>query len=561
MPNEENRMNISDYLESKAFAVLGLLPALSPTEQEKMAFVNDFEDIVKNDIVEYCAWADGNSDELLRIYSYNAWIQYHTEPWYDRNRRSYFWSTSSKENGIKRSHSGFAKNMLDTIVAVCGTPTVRLSRDAVLGREGSLTAKAALDGIAEANGLMSLYRKVQLPCTLKEGWGAYKIHWNVGLYGPEPVITYYRALNVRIHRRNNRVMGITFLDWYRGPDGQRYLVAETRVYSPTSKGTFYVDVFRDMGAGTLAEIPEGADVPFVQKRGVVYRNMPCLFAEPCSLYEDTAHDLAGKSILAGKIDLLDDLDQAISQASNAIRRSTPVQVFDMEYAERDSHGIPKLPSLFECRFVAVQGTKNALGESNSHGKPVETIQPNLNMQMYDEHIQSIERLILNGILSPATMGMDVALKDNADAQREKEKVTIFTRNHICEEEGRILSSVLNQALVAKEYLATGTITRLDWGVCVEYPAFADASYESKLQTMATVLANGGVSPTTFVEKVYGDSMPEERRQAEIDWLTKKNGPTAPEAEGDMPDGMEAMGDIAPVLPPEDEGERGPEEGD
>lgn len=529
-------MNISDYLESKAFAVLGLLPALSPTEQEKMAFVNDFEEITKNNVVLYDTWAEGDSDELLRVYNYNAMIEYKTEPWYYKNARSYFWSTSSKEKGIKRSHSGFAKNVRDTLVAVCGTPLQHAGEGDLAGRP----VEERLDELVKANDFMSLYRKTQLPCTLVEGWGAYKIHWNVDLYGAEPVITYYRALDVRIYKRNNRVMGMTFLDWYRGPKGNRYLVAETRVYSPTKGGTFYVDCFEDRGAGTLAELSSSEGLGFLPPSGVVYSDMPCLFAAPCSIYEDTVHGLAGKSVFAGKLDLLDDLDQALSQASNAIRRSTPVQVFDLEYAERDRNGFPKLPSLFECRFVAVQGTKNALGESNSHGKPIETIQPQLNTQMYDEHIQSIERLILNGILSPATMGMDVAVKDNADAQREKEKVTIFTRNHVCAEESKILSSVLNQALIAKEYLLTGRITKLDWGVTVEYPSFADASYESKLQTMSAVLANGGVSPEMFVEKVYGDDISEERKQEEIKWLRERNKTPAPEAEGDMPEDMEAM---------------------
>ena len=547
-------MNISEYLERKAFSVLGLLPAMSPTEEEKMAFVNDFDEVMNNNIVLYDTWAEGDSDELLRVYNYNARIEYFTEPWYYKNDRSYFWATSSKEKGIKRSHSGFAKNMLDTIVAVCGTPVEHVDGGIQLNGIG---VDKVLNGIIKENDFFSIYRKTQLPCTLKEGWGAYKIHWNVDVYGEEPVITYYRALNVRIYKRCNRVMGMTFLDWYRGPKGERYLVAETRVWSPVRKGTFYVDCFCDRGAGTLAEVTE--DLEYLPKSGIVYSNMPCLFAEPCSLYEDTVHGYAGKSIFAGKLDLLDDLDQAISQAANTVRRSTPVQVFDLEYAERDSHGIPKLPSLFECRFVAVQGTKNALGETNSHGKPIETIQPNLNTQMYDDHIQMIQRLIMNGMLSPATMGMDVALKDNADAQREKEKVTIFTRNHICAEESRILASVLNQALVAKEYLATGRITKLDWGVSVEYPSFADASYESKLQTMSAVLANGGVSPEMYVEKVYGADISDERKQEEIKWLQERNKAPAPESDGDMPDGMDAMGVLPEGL--EDMGEVPPEEGD
>ena len=41
-------------------------------------------------------------------------------------------------------------------------------------------------------------------------------------------------------------------------------------------------------------------------------------------------------------------------------------------------------------------------------------------------------LCLQGIISPSTLGIDVKKLDNAEAQREKEKATLYTRNAIVE---------------------------------------------------------------------------------------------------------------------------------
>lgn len=551
----KGNMNVSQYLEEKAFAVLGLLPALTPTELQKMTFVNDFEEIVKQNITEYNTWYAGDSDALLDFYNYNARIEYRTEYYHYKNKRDYFWSRATLESGIKRTHSGFIKNAIDTIVYICGIPVADVDygkeEGTVLTIGGTVPAKEALQKIIKENDFWGLYQKVQMPMTMVEGWGAYKIHWNVDVYGTEPVITYYRAENVRIYKRFGRVLGITFLDWYKDKKGNRYLAAETRVFSYKGKGTFYVDCFQEMSGGQLMPISSEEGKKFLPKSGVVYTNMPCLFAEPCVFYEDNLHGLAGKSLLEGKIDLLDDLDQAISQASNTVRRSTPVQVFDIDYAERDKKGFPKLPNLFECRFINVQGKKNALGEAAGLSKPVEVIQPDLNTQMYDDHINSLERLIIAGILAPATLGLDVAKKDNGDAQREKEKVTVFTRDHMCREESKILKSLFRQALISKEYLATGKVTKVDWDISVNFDDFADASYENKIQTLSAVLANDGISPKMYVEKVYGDTLSAEDKNKEIEWLESKHKQQqAPQENpfgdedmsGFMPEGQEAEGE-------------------
>ena len=188
------------------------------------------------------------------------------------------------------------------------------------------------------------------------------------------------------------------------------------------------------------------------------------------------------------------------------------------------------PKTFERKYVMVRGAKGSDGGSLGN-TPVLVTQPNLNTDMYNSDIEEKQRLIINGFLSPSTLGLDVAKKDNADAQREKEKITVFTRKMLADEESYILTSLFNQLLTAKEFLATGKITTLDFGIEVAYDEFSDASFETKIDVLGRAMANDAISPEMYVNKLYGNSLSDEAKEKEIAWLDEKHKqPEAPDAE-------------------------------
>lgn len=61
-------------------------------------------------------------------------------------------------------------------------------------------------------------------------------------------------------------------------------------------------------------------------------------------------------------------------------------------------------------------------------------------------------LCLQGIISPSTLGIDTKKLDNADAQREKEKTTLYTRQNLV----KITQNAL-QSLVAVVLNADGEL--------------------------------------------------------------------------------------------------------
>lgn len=126
--------------------------------------------------------------------------------------------------------------------------------------------------------------------------------------------------------------------------------------------------------------------------------------------------------------------------------------------------------------------------------------------------------MISGLMSPATMGIDVAKKDNADAQREKEKITIFTRNVIIEAETRILKSLFNQILAAVQFIKEGRCTCTDYSISIKYSEFADDSFENKLQKLGEAYSKGTISTDMYLDKLYGESLSGSNRAREKKYL-------------------------------------------
>ena len=97
-----------------------------PEEEERLTFINDKEALMRMKIREYNIWYNGDSGEILNFYTNNTNIKYYYEPFYNRNKRSYFWSTASTEHDVKLTHSGQPRNIVDTLVSIIGIPEVKV---------------------------------------------------------------------------------------------------------------------------------------------------------------------------------------------------------------------------------------------------------------------------------------------------------------------------------------------------------------------------------------------------------------------------------------------------
>ena len=520
-------MQIKEYLRRKLLGFLGLAKTDGQSTEQRLTFINDAERLVRSRIVEYNVWYGGDGDELLNFYTHEQMLSYNYEPWYSRNKRNYFWSISSTEQDIKRTHSGQPRNIADTIVSITKFPTISCT-------DGE-NQKKLLAKILKECKLKTTYRDEQLPLTLVEGWGCYKINWNLDV-SDYPYAEYYRADNIDFIYKSNRIIGIVFKDYYTDGENKKYLLTETRVLKYDREAMCrYLEITKELfkvSGDELVPLEDFSAVPELAGCDKSYRidNISCLLAEPCILYKDTSGTGAyGRSIFTGKIDLFDDLDQCLSQNSNAIRRSTVTEYYNSDYLERDEEtGMPKQPKAYDRKYVIYKGQTDANGASNSKD-PVQVTQPNINFTQYTDNAIQILVQICNGILSPATLGIDIAKKDNAEAQREKEKVTIFTRNTIIDGETEILRSLCEQLLIAYQLMHTGKATVQEYSISIKFSEFADDSYENKLKVLGQAFDAENISEKMYMEKLYGDTLSEEEFEEEFAWLKENH--TQPKKDG------------------------------
>lgn len=524
-------ITVKEYVRRKALGLLGLLDStIDPRiREDRLTFVNDINEIQANKLKEYNVWYAGDADELLNFYTRTNVIDYNTDPLYNRNKKSYFWAVSSTENDIKRSHSGQPRNIVDTLVDIIGLPNIFIGNSALKDIDKRL--KEILD---ENNFDRMLLQKAR-PLTLVEGWGAWKINWDKN-FSDNPVLLYYRADAVDFVFRNSRLIAIIYKDYYQDEKGKNYILFETRRIEKREikddatglKSTvpcliIEKELFKITGQSQVLQKMELTDLPQLKdtEASIIVTNFNSFLGWPSIIYEDNHEDVYGRSIYTGKIDLFDDLDQCHSQSANTVRRSTTIEYFNTQYLEKDEEtGMPKMPKAFDRKYIAYKGGRSGDGTFDSTG-PVQAVQPRLDFVSYDAEEQNILINILSGIMSPATLGIDVAKKDNAAAQREKEKVTIFTRNTVIYEETKIFKHLANDLLVAWELMHKGFITCKSYDISVQYEEFADASFENKLETVLTGWQSGIMSDETALRYLHGNRLGEEMFNKELEFVKKQ----------------------------------------
>lgn len=518
-------MTILERMRARIRGVAGSVLKTKRPDDDRTTFINDNEKLGRMKLKEYNVWYDGDGDELLNFYTRENYIGFNYEPFYMRNKKNYFWAISSTEAQIKRTHSGQPRNIVDTLVNIMPFPLISA---------GENTNK--LQAVVRESGLEQVYKDEQLPLTLVEGWGCWKINWDKDV-SDYPSVEYVSAENVDFIYKSGKIIGIVFKNYYTS-DKKRYLLLETRSieWRPNSadaaegsEGERVLVITNELyelpmntAAGDDDTPLKKVDLKTVPELDSVEERIEIgpfdkLFAVPCVLLGNTSRQWGyGRSIFTGKIDLFDDLDQALSQSSNAVRLSTPIEYIDEEYLERDKNGLPKKPKAYDRKYVMMKGQKN--GDGVATGQPVQITQPSVEFSRYSDHAVQILLQILNGILSPATLGIDIAKKDNAAAQREKEKVTIFTRNALINGEERILRSLMEQMLMAKEFMDTGAVSVHSYDISVKFNEFADDSFENKLEALGKAYDMEEISTDMYLNKLYGDTLSDEERAAEKEFL-------------------------------------------
>ena len=493
-------MTLFEKIANRILRFLGLTKLNENPNDDRFTYIGNPENVQKRKIQECKWWYYGDSDELLNFYTAMATYGNAEEPIYNRNKSKYFWGINPKED-IKRVHSGIPHVMVDTLVNIIGTATYTCDG-----------YQEVLDKIIKDNKLNIKINQQQMPMTLALGYGAFKPVINPDL-SSVPLIEWYDAEDVNFIRKNGVLIGIVYKDYYTYQN-RDYVLLETR---RTAKGDSYIEweLFRleknnEVKKVPLNTIPQLADL---NPEGLKITGLNIPLGVDSVYFWDMLNKDYGRSIYSGKIDLFDDLDQILSQDSQTVRVSTPVEYYPRDLLERNGKtGQPLMPKVYNRQYVAYDSYPNGDGQSNDK---IYTTQPMLNFTQYSADAMDKLTYILSGVLSPSSFGLNVSLKDNAEAQREKEKTTIMTRDNIISSQEDIMRRLLSMCLMMEEYMRTGNITIRDYEISVKFSSFANPSFESLSQTLTPMFNSGAISTEMYVEKLYGDSLSKKEKEKEI----------------------------------------------
>ncbi len=495
-------MTLGEWIKKRIMKFLGLDKLPENPNNDRLLFVNDVENIKLEQVQANKIWYLGNGDDLLSFYTGEQISGFNNNPIYNRNKRNYFWSKSSQECNIKRMHSGMPHAIVQTITNIVDYPEIKVNEQDLW------------DKIEEVNDFKKKLTQQGRPLTLAEGWGGYKVNFNKSL-SPYPIWEYYDGIDTEYIYKCGLLVGLIFKSYYKNSKNENYVLLESR-YKANGNSYIEYSLFKLMKnneilPAELDDIPELGDIP---RETTVIKGLDKILAVPSRYFYDPLNPKYGKSIYAGKIDLFDMLDEVWSQASQTVRVSTPITWVNPDVMQRGPNGTIGYENLYNRQIMMKEGIPDGEGHVNTD---IVTEQPDLNFDKYGMIAKDLLDYILTGVLSPATLGIDVAKKDNAMAQREKEKVSIMFRNNVINSETEMLKDIVDLSLLIKEYMDTGAITLKEREVNIRYCEFANPSTETMLPILGGAWSQGQISTEKFVKMMWPDDT-EAQQAKEMQWL-------------------------------------------
>ena len=357
--------------------------------------------------------------------------------------------------------------------------------------------------IEEDNKFRKKFEK-SLKETLFIGDGAYKISVDTEL-SQYPILEWYPGERIEIVLNRERLKEIVFKQVYM--EGKRqYVLNEHYGY-----GYIIPRLYKGETEVPLNTLEETANMkPVTIDKSVI-------LAVPFKIYESSQFEGRGGSIFDGKLDAFDAFDEAWSQWMDALRAGRARTYIPESYIPRDpENGVLMRPNPFDNRFIAGDDNMSENGKNEIH-----TEQPAIPHESYLASYCTALDLCLQGIISPSTLGIDVKKLDNADAQREKEKTTLYTRDAIIEALQETLPELIETAVNAYHILHNEIIEEVK--VNIKFKEYANPSFESQVETVAKAKQGGIMSIERCVEELYGDSLDDHCKQEEITRLKAEQG--------------------------------------
>lgn len=437
-------------------------------------------------------WYRGDSEELQQLYS-------QIDTGVDKYK---FWACKSTPGQeIRKIHTGLPALVVDTLAGIT-------LADLDIQIEKDQATQELWEQIDKDNKFRKKLEKA-VKETLYIGDGVFKISFDTQL-SQYPIIEFYPGDRIELVTERGRIKEIVFKTAYRH-DRRDYVLYEHYGY-----GMITYELYRGETQVSLKSIPQTenlVDVAF----GTDKPEGKYMMAVPIQFYESGKWDERGQSIFDKKIDSYDAFDEVWSQWMDAVRMGRAKEYIpDCLIPRNPETGELMRPNHFDNRFIAVG---NDMSENAKNMIDVE--QPNIPHESYLASYCTALDLCLQGLISPSTLGIDVKKLDNSEAQREKEKATLYTRDTIINALQVDIPLLVETVLKAYNEFYRKSVKPVE--VTVEFGDYANPSFESQIEAISKARQGQIMSVDAAVDELYGDDKDDTWKQEEIKRLKEELG--------------------------------------
>ena len=433
-------------------------------------------------------WYRGDASELDQLFKALA---------EDAVCNARFWAAAPQDETIRKAHSGLPGIMVDTFVAL-----VTADIDDI-DFEGDDRAKGEWKQIAKENKLPELISNA-ISETLVTGDGAFKLNIDTNI-SSSPILEYWGADSVEYVYSHGRVQEIHFLSAV----GERGRILK-EIYKP---GSITYKLLQNDHELPLDAEESTADLQPVEFSG------DFMLAVPMRFWPSSRWRGRGQSIYDRKNDAFDAHDEVISQWLDAVRSGRVQKYIPESLIPKDPKtGALQKPNSFGSHFVAIE-TSN---KENAQDE-IKTIQPDIRYEAFLASYTATLNMCLQGIMSPATLGIDVGKMSSAEAQREKKDVTGITRNAITSALEEALPQVAQVALAAQDILSGGTPGT--YNATVTFGEYGAPDFDSRVQTVGNAAGSGVMSIEAQVDELWGSSKDDDWKKQEVARIRYERGIT------------------------------------
>ena len=439
--------------------------------------------VIKNKL-----WYRGDSAEIEQYFQKTA-------RW--KVEKARFWAADA-QGSVHKMHSGIVTTVVDRY------------RDMILADMDEISFGDDLGAINEL--WKEIFKEERLNDVIGEGIagalasgdGAFKI--TADECSRYPIVEFYDAEDVDFVYVHSQLKEVKFYTDYK--DGNKTFRLE-EIYG---HGYVRYKLYDEAGKETeLKRLPETAHLMDTGIPGDL------MLAVPIKILSSVKYKDRGKALFDSTTDVIDGLDEVISQWADAIRMGRIKRYIPENLIPRDPDTGELLPANpFDNDFIAIGD--NMAEKSNQQ---VEVSQPQISYEAYVSSYTSFLDMVLQGIMSPSTLGIDLKKTDNAESQREKEKVTLHVRNKIVDTLNEVIPELATKIMQCHDVMCMDDPG--DYKPTVKFGEYASPDFGTTVDTVGKAKQYGIMSLEASVEQLYGDTWTEEEKEEEVTRLKAEQG--------------------------------------